>query len=224
MALFLHLETATKNCSVALSEHDQLLAHLSEAGTDYVHAEKLHLFIDQVLKTASKTPADLAAVFVSEGPGSYTGLRIGVAAAKGLCFGLNIPLLAIPTAKILWAAAKKYAPEIVIALTDARRMEAYAVVFDGDGNILEPNHSHILTDASFAQYAGKKVVVIGDAAQKAAAVMRLEPFGVFQVFPDAIHMAALAESVFNQGAFADLAYFEPAYFKEFQAGTPRKLV
>ncbi len=224
MALILHLETATKNCSVALSEGDRLLAHISEAGTDYVHAEKLHLFIDYVLKTAAKTPADLAAVCVSEGPGSYTGLRIGVAAAKGLCFGLNIPLMAIPTTKILWAAAKNMKPDVVVALIDARRLEAYATVFDGSGKILEPLQSHILTPESFKAYAGKNVVLIGDAAQKAAEQIDWQPAQVIQNFPDAQFMPGLAAAAFHAHAFVDLAYFEPAYFKDFQAGAPRKLV
>ena len=132
MALILNLETATTNCSVSLARDGQLIALKEHNSPNYSHSEQLHVFIDEVVKQASLRLSDLDAIAISKGPGSYTGLRIGVSAAKGLCYALEIPLISIATLESMASQADPQAVDFIIPLLDARRMEVYSAVFDKD--------------------------------------------------------------------------------------------
>lgn len=215
MAWILNLETATKNCSVALSLDGEVVALREAAEAGYTHAEKLHVFIEECLSEANIRFGDLDAIAVSEGPGSYTGLRIGVSAAKGLCYALGKPLLALPTLEILAHSVER--PEgFIVAMLDARRMEAYTAVFSADGTQVRETRPEILTADSFADLPGR-IYVVGDAQHK---FRDLSPNGDFHFcdsisYPSAVHMAKLAFERYKKSDTVDVAYFEPVYLKEF---------
>ncbi len=216
MTRILHIETATKNCSVALSEDGRLTDLLEEAAAGYSHAEKLHVFIDEILKRNAWKPADLDAVAVSEGPGSYTGLRIGVSAAKGLAYTLDIPMITVPTLEIL---ARNISADhgYIIPLIDARRMEVYTAVYDRNYRRLTDIEPHILDEQSFREFLEKDVCYFtGDALEKTAKTVR-HPNAVFteHIYPSAARMIEPAWKKYRKKDFADTAYFEPFYLKDF---------
>lgn len=218
MAYILNLETATKNCSVSIALNGDVVALREMADTGYAHAEKLHVFIAEALAQAQIKPQDLSAVAVSQGPGSYTGLRIGVSAAKGLCFALNIPLIAVDTLEVM-ASAANAAEGVVIPMLDARRMEVYSAVFDAKGHAVREVRAEIITETSFSEWNGQ-VTFVGDAQQKCKPLLQREDF-VFRddiVYPSAQNMAALAQKKYAGQDFANLAYFEPYYLKDFVVG------
>ncbi|HLN95518.1 MAG TPA: tRNA (adenosine(37)-N6)-threonylcarbamoyltransferase complex dimerization subunit type 1 TsaB [Flavobacterium sp.] len=215
MALILNLETATKNCSVALARDGVLLAVREVADAGYAHAERLHVFIEECLAEASVAFKDLDAIAVSEGPGSYTGLRIGVSAAKGLCYALGKPLIAVPTLEVLARAANTQTGTIV-AMLDARRMEAYTAVFSADGTQLRETQPEILTPTSFGDLA-TPIWLVGDAQAK---FRELEPEADFQfceaiLYPSATNMVTASFERYQNQKWVDVAYFEPVYLKEF---------
>ena len=219
MATILCLETATTNCSVGLSLGGKLISLKEDNTKGYSHAEKLHLFIQDVLKEAGKTLQDLDAIAVSKGPGSYTGLRIGVSAAKGLCFSLNIPMISVPTLNLLVHQLKNE-PGMKIAMLDARRMEVYAAVFSEDLNQVRDTNAEILDESSFAEYLQKsKVHFIGNGVAKFREIISSEN-AVFheQKFPSASEMAEIAEVKYKISDTEDVAYFEPYYLKDFMIG------
>jgi len=215
MAWILNLETATKNCSVALSLDGEVVALREVAEAGYTHAERLHVFIEECLSEAHIGFHDLDAIAVSEGPGSYTGLRIGVSAAKGLCYALGKPLISVPTLEIL-ARSVSASNGTVLAMLDARRMEAYTAVFSADGNQVRETRPEILTADSFADLRGR-VYVVGDAQRK---FRDLSPKGDFHFcdeisYPSAAQMAYLTFEHYKKSDTVDVAYFEPVYLKEF---------
>ncbi|MCO6148107.1 tRNA (adenosine(37)-N6)-threonylcarbamoyltransferase complex dimerization subunit type 1 TsaB [Flavobacterium sp. NRK1] len=218
MAFILNIETATKNCSVCLSKDGVSVAVSEYAGEGYTHAEKLHVFIEEVLQKAAITYKDLTAVAVSMGPGSYTGLRIGVSAAKGFCYALNIPLIAIDTLELL--TRKLTVQEgVIIPMIDARRMEAYTAVFNRDYQRLRETKAEIITDDSFSEIEGT-IHLIGDGALKCREVL---PFGKFVyhediIYPSALKMAKLSYDKYKISDTVDVAYFEPFYLKDFITG------
>ena len=219
MALILCLETATTNCSVALSKDGALLALKEDKSNNYSHAEKLHIFIDEILKENNLSVANLDAIAVSKGPGSYTGLRIGVSTAKGLCFSLNIPLIAIATLASLAAQVK---PEnaFVIPMLDARRMEVYSAVFDGELNEIRETKAEVLDENSFLDYLEKaKTIFIGNGVEKFQEICA-HPNAEFILdkLPSAKEMCSLADSKYKISDTEDVAYFEPYYLKDFIAG------
>lgn len=217
MACILHLETATKNCSVGLSLDGKCIGLVEEAAENYRHGEQLHLFVKECLDQAGKSFSDLQAVAVSQGPGSYTGLRIGVSAAKGYCYALNISLLSLSTLQILAIKAQGLKGKIVPML-DARRMEVYAAVFDENCQRLQADKSIILNENSFqAQLENGEVYFLGDGAEKFKRICR-SPRAHFleDLWPSARDMSALAEEKFLEKQLEDMAYFEPFYLKEFQ--------
>ena len=166
MALILCLETATTNCSVALSKDGALLALKEDKSNNYSHAEKLHVFIDEILKENNLQVEDLDAIAVSKGPGSYTGLRIGVSSAKGLCFSLDIPLISIATLASL-AAHVKQEKGFIIPMLDARRMEVYSAVFDQKLEEIRETRAEVLDENSFTDYLEKNnTVFIGNGVEK----------------------------------------------------------
>ena len=174
--------------------------------------------MDQILEENGLTVEDLDAIAVSKGPGSYTGLRIGVSAAKGLCFSLNIPLISIPTLQLL---AKKLEGEndLVIPMLDARRMEVYSAVFDSAGKQLRETRAEVLEETSFEDYLEKKVHFIGNGVAKFEEICK-SPNAVFHKmeFPSAKEMAQIAEMKYKKSDIEDVAYFEPYYLKDFIAG------
>ncbi|CAI8311133.1 MAG: tRNA threonylcarbamoyladenosine biosynthesis protein TsaB [uncultured Bacteroidota bacterium] len=225
MAYILHLETSTKQCSVALAHKGELLASRILLNDSFSHSEKLHLFISEVLQEAKLKSADLDAVAVSKGPGSYTGLRIGVAAAKGLCFGLDIPLIALNALEILVQASTEQNTDYIIPMMDARRMEVYTAVFDSRRNWVEDTSALVLSRDSFKELLkDQKVLVLGDGAQKFKElnpeINAVFPSEIF--YPKAVDMTPLAWEKFNSQAFESLAYFEPFYLKDFQTTPPKK--
>ena len=166
MAKILCLETATTNCSVALSENGSVIALKEDRSSRYSHAEKLHPFIEEVLKETGTEASKLDAIAVSKGPGSYTGLRIGVSAAKGLCFALNIPLISIPTLTSM-ASQASVDCDYVVPMLDARRMEVYAAVFDSNMKQVRETRAEVLDEHSYADFLRKgRVAFIGNEAEK----------------------------------------------------------
>lgn len=220
MGKILCIETATTNCSVAVGENGKLLALREENNKQYSHAEKLHLFIAEVMKEATLELSDLDAIAVSMGPGSYTGLRIGVSSAKGLCFSLDLPLIAIPTLAAL--AKQAVVPEngLVVPMLDARRMEVYSAVFKANGEQIRDTQAEILTPLSFQGYLeSHPVYFIGDGVEKCQKIIE-HPNAHFinNSLPSAREMIPLATEKWKEEATEDVAYFEPFYLKDFVGG------
>lgn len=219
MSYILNIETATKNCSVALSLNGETVACVETADAGYAHAEKLHVFIEQVLEQAAITYSDLSAVAVSKGPGSYTGLRIGVSAAKGLCFALDIPLIALPTLEVLAKPLVGKVDGVIVPMLDARRMEVYSAHYSSTGELLREVEAEILDKQSYAQSA-QTLYLCGDAQEKLAPLFTA-PHWQFHSeisYPSARDMGRLSEAKRQANAFEDVAYFEPYYLKEFMVG------
>lgn len=218
--MILCIETATTNCSVALGKEGELLALKEDYSNNYSHAERLHLFIDEILKENGVLPKELSAVAVSKGPGSYTGLRIGVSAAKGLCFSLDLPLISIPTLTSLALQVDKEAGEYIIPLLDARRMEVYTAGFTAALEPVFDTRAQILEENSFGEYLDKgKVTFIGNGVEKFRKICTHKNVGYIEgKLPSAAEMVKLASEKFRKEEFEDVAYFEPYYLKDFQAG------
>lgn len=225
--LILHIETSTHVCSVALSENaDCLFAKSNADGMN--HAALLSIFIAEALDTLKLSGKKLDAVAVSSGPGSYTGLRIGVSTAKGLCYGLDIPLIAISTLEVLTvqavAAVENAGDALFCPMIDARRMEVYSAVYDAKGSIKREISADIITSDSYAELlANQPVYFFGDGAGKCKSTLT-HPNARFldKLNPLAENMIGLAERAYTEKRFVDVAYFEPFYLKEFQTTTPKK--
>ena len=225
MAILLNIETATKNCSVSLSENENVLTLTELNEGQFSHAEKLHTFILTVLKDSAKEMHDIDAIAVSKGPGSYTGLRIGVSAAKGLCFALDKPLISIPTLTLLASSIKAINNEFIIPLLDARRMEVYSAIFNSKYEQIRKTKAEIIDSNSFNELLDKgKTYFLGDGAAKCKEIIKHNN-AVFldNYFPSAKEMANLSFTKYQTNNFEDLAYFEPYYLKDFVAGKPKKL-
>lgn len=222
MSFILNIETATKNCSVAIAKNGETLLCREIAEEGYSHAEKLHGFIESVLKETKINVHDLNAVAVSQGPGSYTGLRIGVSAAKGLCYALQIPLIAVDTLHTL-ASKAKVSDGKIIAMLDARRMEVYSEVFSTDLKPERAIQAEIITEESYADYDGI-LYFVGDCAEKCKAVLTKENFIFLEdiKYPSANEMSKISYEKFQIGDTVDVAYFEPYYLKDFIITTSKK--
>jgi len=223
MALILHIESATKNCSVSLARAGEILAVKEMATTHYSHAEQLHPFIERLFKTASEKLENLEAVAVSKGPGSYTGLRIGVAAAKGLCYALSIPLIGINTLETMVQPHLDQG-QWLIPMLDARRMEVYTAIFDAQGNTVKPTWAEVLEPHSFAAHLGdQKALVFGEGAHKFKAIYNNKKLDFLSDFdyPSSQAMVGLAYKAFQEKHFEDVAYFEPFYLKAFMVTPPK---
>lgn len=214
----LNIETATKNCSVALAKNGEtiLCKEISELG--YSHAEKLHVFIEEICNESSIQLKDLDAIAVSKGPGSYTGLRIGVSAAKGFCYALDIPLISVDTLAVLASQAVSIAKEndLIIPMIDARRMEVYSAIFNNKLEKVREIEAQIIDENSFASIE-KTVYFIGDSSEKAKTVLTKSNFIFLDeiVYPSAKDMSAIAFQKLLNKDFEDVAYFEPFYLKDF---------
>lgn len=212
----LHIETATKICSVALSNNGELIALKETDESDYVHGEVITLFIEEVLKNSGITVKQLNAVSVTSGPGSYTGLRIGVSTAKGLCYALNIPLISVDALYNLAVLARKNnnSDSLVCAMIDARRMEVFSTIYNSELFPVKPISADILDENSYREY--EPFIVVGDGAQKMK-----EPWSNRNIHLDftakssASGHTSIAIEKYNNKEFEDVAYFEPFYLKDF---------
>jgi tRNA threonylcarbamoyladenosine biosynthesis protein TsaB len=221
MPIILNLETSTRMCSVALSSAGKLLA-LKEQGGEYTHAENLTLFIQSVFDTAGIQLKDIDAVAVSKGPGSYTGLRIGVSVAKGLCYALEKPLIAIGTLEALTAGCKQQVQHtgLYCTMLDARRMEVYCALYDDKGSeVMAPGAVIIDINSFKAELDRQKIMFFGDGAAKCKELIH-HPNAVFvdHLEPSAQFMIDLSEKAFQAGQREDIAYFVPSYLKDFHTG------
>lgn len=222
--MILQIETATTSCSVALAEAGEVIAY-REINMRNIHAEVITIYIDEILKEGNYNYNDIDAIAVSSGPGSYTGLRIGVSTAKGLCFALDKPLIAIDTltsmASGLASAKSLESKTLLCPMIDARRMEVYTAVYDQSGNQVKPIAAEIITPESFADTLRKnKIAFFGDGAEKCRELLGTHPNAIFiEAFTNSAgHLTQLAKKKFEKGLFEDVAYFEPYYLKDFIAG------
>ena len=223
MAYILNIETSTKNCSVSISKNGELLAIKELNNGNYSHAEVLHPFINDVLDEANVLFDKLDAIAVSKGPGSYTGLRIGVSAAKGLCFSLDIPLISINTLESL-SHSISIENGIIIPMLDARRMEVYAAIFNSDYNQIREIKAEIIDETSFLNELEKSTVYfLGDGAEKCKSIITSQnAIFVEGKFPSANEMCKLAFDKYKKNDIEDVAYFEPFYLKDFIAVPQKK--
>lgn len=226
MAHLLHIESTSTVCSVAISKDAELIA-IKEINNGYTHAENLHVFIEQLLKETSLQAKDLNAISVSSGPGSYTGLRIGFSAAKGLAYTLQIPLITIETLKALSSEVinKDNLNAIYCPLLDARRMEVYCAVYDTQLNEITSLQALVLNEESIEVFnQGKDIYFFGDGMPKAKALLQTLPNVHFidDITASAGSMISLAFQKYTAKDFADVAYVEPNYLKEFFFTTAKK--
>lgn len=227
MGLILNLETATTVCSVSLAKDGQLLA-IKELNEDYTHAENLTLFIEDVCRQGKIRLSEIDAIAISKGPGSYTGLRIGVSTTKGLCYSLDKPLIAVNTLEHLALAAisnsKGRIPildSLFCPMIDARRMEVYCAMYDSNGNEVKSTAAVIIDELSFSkQLKDHTIYFFGDGAAKCKTILGQNSNAIFMdgIFPSAKDMISLSEKAFNEKQFENVAYFEPFYLKDFVAG------
>lgn len=225
MSTILHIETSTKNCSVSIANCGELIS-LKEINTgEYSHAEMLHPLINEALLESQLTIKDIEAIAVGKGPGSYTGLRIGVSAAKGLCFANDIPLISINSLEIL-AQSITIDSGLIIPMIDARRLEVYAAIYDKNHNIVRETKAEIIDSHSFLdELQNQKVYFLGDGAKKCKEII-LHENAVFteNVFPSAKKMATISYHKFKNESAEDVAYFEPFYLKNFVATQEKKKI
>lgn len=223
MNYILNIETATKNCSVSLAKEGKTILCKEIAEEGYSHAERLHVFIEDLVQEAGIHFKDIQAIAVSQGPGSYTGLRIGVSAAKGLCYALNVPLIAVDTLQVL-ASQVQVEDGLIIPMIDARRMEVYSAIFDVKFEKIRETQAEVITENSF-ETISETVYFVGDCADKCKSVITKSNFIFLEEkkYPSATAMSILSFSKFQNNDFEDLAYFEPYYLKDFMI-TPSKKV
>ena len=220
MALFLLIETATKSCSVSLSSENKIIACKEEVNEQYYHAEKLTVFITELFKTQDFTIKDLDAVAVSKGPGSYTGLRISVSTAKGLCYALDIPLISVSTLKAMaFGMAQKEKSDLYCPMIDARRMEVYNAFYNSTNKEIRGIQADIIEACSYQKELDKKVLFFGDGAEKCKQMIQ-HPNARFidGIFPSSKDMLEIANEKFAEKDFEDVVYSEPFYLKDFVAG------
>jgi tRNA threonylcarbamoyladenosine biosynthesis protein TsaB len=223
MAYILQLETASTNCSVSLAENGKLIASREHNSASFSHSEQLHLFIKEVLAEAGVVKEELNAVAVSKGPGSYTGLRIGVSSAKGLCYALGIPLISTRTLYGM-ALQKQIGEGVIIPMLDARRMEVYTAVFSATYKVLQPEMALIIKAEAFLEYAEKgPVLLVGSGASKCRGILNHPNIEIDdEVVPSSRTMSSEAYEKYQAGHFEDVAYFEPYYLKDFILQTKGK--
>lgn len=220
----LHLETATKACSVAVSLNGRTIATIESVDEQYAHGEKLGVYIEQALSQAGIQPKNLSAVSLSSGPGSYTGLRIGSSTAKGICFALDIPLIAIDSNLCIALNAQiKYPNQRILSLIDARRMEAYTQLYDENLQALTDIEATLLDENSFLEF--DPFVAVGDGVSKLKESWKNRPIVIDETnFSSATEQASFAYQLFLKEKFVDLAYYEPLYLKDFVAKKPKSKI
>lgn len=227
MSLILNIDTSTDICSVAIAREGHVVA-LRENDEGLNHSTLLGVYVDELLKGNNWRADDLDAVAVSMGPGSYTGLRIGVSLAKGICFGAGKPLIAVSTLEALARTiAEREGKDIYYCpMIDARRMEVYTAIYDREGHVIQDIRAEIISEESFADLlAARELLFFGNGSDKVKGILS-HPNARFmdEVSTSAGNMAAIAERKFIGKQFEDVAYFEPFYLKDFVATTPKKKV
>jgi tRNA threonylcarbamoyladenosine biosynthesis protein TsaB len=234
MALILNIETSTTVCSVSITLNG-IVKGIKESNEEKTHAKLLTVFIDQLLKELNYKMDDIDAIAVSKGPGSYTGLRIGVSTAKGLCYAKDLPLIAINTLQgmangmILKADSNEiiiddFNNSVLVPMIDARRMEVYSAFFNSKGEFMREVKAEIIDENSFQDILlNQKMIFFGDGSEKIKEIIKHEnAIFIENVNPSSIGMAGLSELAFNKGEFENVAYFEPFYLKDFVATVPKK--
>ncbi|MEM9549462.1 MAG: tRNA (adenosine(37)-N6)-threonylcarbamoyltransferase complex dimerization subunit type 1 TsaB [Bacteroidota bacterium] len=215
MPTILNIETSTDICSVCISNAGKILS-IRETERSYSHSEVIAIFIDECIKEAGLKMSALDAVAISQGPGSYTALRIGTATAKGICFALSIPLIAIGTLDALYESIMHIAGknDLIIPLIDARRKEVYRCVFDTNGNVLESVKPIILDEHTFREYSAcENLLFCGDGIDKAKEILNLGNAQFFNEECSSKHMIRLSEEKFAKNLFENISYYEPYYYK-----------
>ena len=236
MALILCIDTATMVCSVALAENQKIIANI-DSTEEKSHASQLGIYIDNLLKNAGIYLKQLDAVAISRGPGSFTGLRIGVSMAKGLCYGADIPLIAVDTLQAMAYGIvkllKDFKPGMVnlddslyCPMIDARRMEVYTAIYDFNIKPVKDTEAKIIDEDSFGGYLKTKMMFFGgDGAAKCKNLINDKNAFFLENFAhSAIHMNSIAQDFFNAGKFEDIAYFEPYYLKNFIATVAKRKI
>jgi len=230
MALILNIETATRVCSVALSRDGTVIAS-KETNEQNSHSSSITIFTEEVVKEAKVKFEEIDAIAISKGPGSYTGLRIGVSTAKGLCYALDKPLISTGTLQAMAYGMSQH-PEVLemddnilfCPMIDARRMEVYAAIYDIENKEIRAVGADIIDENSFSEFLNKsKVIFFGDGAAKCKEALSGHANAIFydDIHPSSLHMVSIAEQKFLNKQFEDLAYFEPFYLKDFIAGKPK---
>ena len=222
MSYILNIESSTTNCSVSLANNGELISIRELNEKNYSHSTKLHSFIEEVLKNSNITVNKLSAIAVSSGPGSYTGLRIGVSAAKGLCYALQIPLISVPTLKVLARQLNIQREDLIIPVMDARRDEVYSAVYNSEYELVRNIFPEIIDSESFIELAkDNKLYFIGNGQEKCERLIRKNSnliFSNYDTFPSSKEMVLISYEKFKKSKFEDVAYFEPDYLKKFKAG------
>ena len=221
MALILNIETTTRNCSVSLFLGEKLISNRSHISSQYSHSELLTTFIQEVIDLTSFSLTDLDAVSVSKGPGSYTGLRIGVSTAKGLCYALSIPLLSVcPLRCMSFYISNKYPDyDLYCPMIDARRMEVFSALFDKSNNEIRGVQADIVNKETYSNFLNNKVLFFGDGAIKCKEMINHKNATFVEgIYPSAKNLGFLAQTKFLNKDFEDIAYFEPYYLKDFLVG------
>lgn len=222
MVRILHIETATKVCSVGISQDNKLIAIEEETSSKYIHAERLTILIEKVMKAKNFQFTDLSAIAVTSGPGSYTGLRIGVSTAKGLCYAADLPLIAIETLDgIIEQAQEKYPDQNICAMIDARRMEVFSKIVDENGNVVKSLSADELQESSYDDF--KPFIACGDGAEKCKEIW-INDSVTFdnKIFSSIRGQVSIAHNMYKEGTFSNVAYFEPKYLKDFIAKKSEK--
>ena len=224
MKILLFIETSTKNCSVALFDNGNLLQLKENNSEKYMHAEKLTIFIEDVIKKTKISFKEISGVILSKGPGSYTGLRIGTSTAKGLCYSLDIPLISVSTLRAMaFSMSSKHNFKFYCPMIDARRMEVFSSIYDQKNNQVREIRADIVDQYTYSQFLKTKVLFFGDGALKCKSIINSSnAYFLDGIFPSAKNIGLLGFDKFLNNDFEDVAYFEPYYLKDFVASIQKK--
>jgi tRNA threonylcarbamoyladenosine biosynthesis protein TsaB len=225
LSFILHIETSTKNCSVSIAKCGELISLKEINNGAYSHAEMLHPLIKEALLDSKLTMSQINAIAVGKGPGSYTGLRIGVSAAKGLCFANDIPLISINSLEIL-AHSTTIDKGYIIPMIDARRMEVYSAIYDESYTLIRETKADIIDEHSFYdELQNHTVYFLGDGAEKCKeTIVHKNAVFIKNAFPSAKEMTQLSYDKYKENKTEDIAYFEPFYLKNFVATQEKKKI
>ena len=220
----LYIETSSKNCSVTIANAHEILCVCEQVSENYKQSESLHNFVEWALEGAELSMNDIQAVCLGKGPGSYTGLRIGAAAAKGFCYGLKIPLVAINSMESMVQPFLGQGYDLIVPLLDARRMEVYTASYDGvTGEEVSGTEALILDDNAFKNLEGKKVLFVGDGALKSKEIISISNAEFKEdVYPSSKYLVEKGRVAIQNQDFEDVAYFEPYYLKDFHGVKKKK--